>query len=250
MRPWSIVSATEQGSRPENDDQIAVATWKHLQRRYYSMAICDGVGSITGSGACARRIAARAIVATEAFVVSRTSARPLHPSEQRAFSDHLTTSLADADGPPSQATTFALTVFSDRSGFFVWAGDSRICALNDAGYLVQVTRDHHDQEGRIARFVRGDGTVVGGLETRYLEMDDVRAVLGTTDGIHDSCSREELRSFLVYCMAGRVADAETLQSDVRAFLSQNISDNATIGIVYKPISVRRAISTLRTKASA
>ena len=82
-----------------------------------------------------------------------------------------------------------------------------------------------------------------------LAMDKVVAIVGTTDGLHDSCSAEEFRDFIVYTLAGRTVDPSTLHAEVSAFLHSNIFDNTTIGLIYRPMSLRRASNILRMNGS-
>src|ERR1044072_8513947 len=250
MKHWLTAAATEQGPRRENDDHVAVSTWKHKRKRYHSIVICDGIGSLAGSGTCSSRTASLATNAAKDFVSSRKSARPFGCLDESKLVDQLYGAFSDCLELKNQGTTLALVLFNDRSAIVAWAGDSRIYALMADGALNQVTSDHLDADGRIVRYVSGDGRILGGLETRLLDMKRVVALIGTTDGLHDCCSRDEFREFIVYSITGQGVGADSFKSDVIAFLGRNISDNTTIGLVYQPIALHRGTRMLRTSTQA
>jgi hypothetical protein len=49
----------------------------------------------------------------------------------------------------------------------------------------------------------------------------------TTDGMHDKCTHEELRNFLVWCLSLPNDCTFNYPDAVRYFLEENLSDNAS-----------------------
>lgn len=238
MKTWYSCQATLIGHRESNDDALHLSFWK-AWRCYHLLTLCDGIGSLKGSGECAKNVVAIAEAIARTFIEQRDSKRPFskHECECLAFANHLTQGLSILEGSPNQGTTFALAIFSYRSALVAWAGDSRIYALMNDGTLQQLTEDHQNTKGEITKFIRGDGIVMGGLEVRQFSMNNIVAIIGTSDGIHEACSTEELRRFTLYCMAKRFTDSETLSVELLRFLQDNLSDNATFGLLYKTMNI-------------
>jgi serine/threonine protein phosphatase PrpC len=235
VRAWHSCHGSITGPRESNDDAFLVLSWK-AWRCYHLLVLCDGIGGLPGSGACSQQVIAISEEIARTFLEQRESARPFADDECQIFMNHLTQGLGTLSGSSNHGTTFALALFSYRSALVAWAGDSRIYALMADGTLQQLTEDHHNTKGHITKFVTGNGMVMAGLEVRQFPMDNVVAIIGTSDGIHEACSTEELRQFTVYCMAKRLVDSKVVGMELRRFLQESISDNATFGLVYKVVN--------------
>ena len=239
-KPWLAIMASEPGKRDRNEDAAVIRTWNIRRRRYYVMAMSDGVGSLPGSGDCANEVVSGAATSAELFVSERKTRRPLSSAEGSNFAFVLERHFAEhCRGAQNQAATLALALFGYRSALVAWAGDTRVYALHEDGSLRIITDDHHDAQGRIIRYVRGDGYTEGGIQERQYDMEGVIALLGTTDGVHESCSHGELRGFVLYCMFHQIVEPEILKRELHDFLFDNLSDNASMALIYQPYSAKR-----------
>jgi hypothetical protein len=234
-----MITASIVGKRLSNDDSVLNCTWKYRHRRYYSLTICDGVGSQRGSGECALQVAKKVRTALKTFLKRRRSRKPFSIGDNRVFSDHVKSALTELSGSDNQSTTLASIVFNDRSYILLWAGDSRIYILLKDGVLTLLTTSHHDQEGNINRYITGVGRVVGGTDTLCGKNDNFIAFIICTDGVYTQCTSEELRQFIFFCIANRITDQNVLCNELEAFLERNLSDNASMGIAYRPVSISR-----------
>lgn len=239
MKRWYSCQGSITGPRESNDDAIDISSLK-LNRCYHLLALCDGIGGLPGSGDCSQKLVTISPEIVKIFMGQREPLDFFRSDECQLFANHLTQGFGALGGLSSHGTTFALALFSYRSALVAWAGDSRIYALMADGTFQQLTNDHHNTKGDITRFVRGNGVVVGGLEVQRFRMNNVVAIIGTSDGIHEACSAKELRRFTVYCMAKRktklLSDFDMV-SELLYFLQKNIKDNSTFGIVHKKISI-------------
>jgi hypothetical protein len=160
----------------------------------------------------------------------------------------------DVSGAPEQsATTMALALFDltpRHAGYNVlaiWAGDSRVYAVNEVGNLWRLTSDHHsinpdDGKKSICSFFRGDGLVVGKLEGRHYVLPTCPAVICvSSDGVHERCRAEELRHFLLYCVDQRIAGENELRKELRDFLGRNVGDNFSLALVYRRMTSKRVL---------
>lgn len=240
--------ASEPGKRERNEDAAVVRTWNVRRRRYYLIAISDGVGSLPGSSDCANEVVWGASTSAELFVTQRKTRKPFTSGEGSNLAFVLERHFAEqCRGAQNHAATLALALFGYRSALVAWAGDTRVYALHEDGSLRLITVDHHDAQGRIIRYVRGDGLTEGGIQERQYDMKGVIALLGTTDGVHESCGHEELRHFVLYCMLHQIVEPETLKRELHEFLIDNLSDNASMGLIYQACSPRRLVALSKMK---
>lgn len=233
MKPWSIFAASELGNRETNNDSFEIFSFKYKRRSYYSIIVSDGVGKPAENGDCARTVVAAASKAVRLFVQSRVSRRPFKSADCSILYACLTDQFGHIHGQQNCAATFALALFSYRTVLVAWSGDSRIYGLLSNGSLNQLTDDHSDRHGDITNFIQGNGDIHGGVDVRYYAMGRMIAIVGTTDGVHGYCSSRELILFLIYCIANVGYQQSFLERDLRIFLKENLSDNATIAVVCR-----------------
>lgn len=244
MKRWWLASGSELGSRPSNDDAVRAVTWTCRRSRYLAVVASDGVGSLQGSGACARETMACAISAARRFVRTRRKRGRFAQIDRVRLREAITLGLRKLSGSPSHSCTLAIAVFGPVNGLVAWAGDSRIYVLFLSGALREKTSDHRNTEGLITCYVRGDGIICGALDCHVIDTRRSVAVCATTDGVHDCCSHAELRQFLGYCMTLRTVE---LTSDIGAFLKENPADNASIAIAYSKLSNRRVAAIINSR---
>lgn len=241
MKSWLIGSASLRGSRSCNEDYALASSWKFGRDSYYLISVSDGISQMAGSAECSRLAVESCLNAATSYVASRKSRHPFILKSCAGFKKHFTNGLRSMDAAANQGATVGLVVFTYKAALLGWAGDSRIYALMADGSLCQLTTDHHSPAGDITSFVRGNGEVIGGLHVKYTSMKEVVALIGTTDGVHERCSHEELRQFILYLIYSRMIGSDEVKEELEKFLGENLADNATLCIAHRQLSNRRVI---------
>lgn len=234
---WSLIHASGVGKREYNDDFVATKTFSASRRRYFVLVACDGVGSDPGSGVCAEAVSLLSADVTETFIKERGTHRTLDDGDAEQLARVLETQIALLDGSPNHSTTICTVVFDGESLVGLWAGDTRAYCIDVDANLVRLTQeDHHDDEGRLTRFVTGDGHIEGGLERAVVRIPreaPLAAVTAITDGVHGACSFEDLRQLLGYLAHSQPHSERTLDQVLREFLGQFMDDNYSIAIFLR-----------------
>jgi serine/threonine protein phosphatase PrpC len=232
MQRWFILKASSTGPRALNQDYVAGMSMKVGRRRFYILVACDGLGSVPGSEVCARQAGAAGKASVVQYAYNRRSSRSLSETEVPDFAKSIEVGLGNLNGDANLLTTFCVAFFERQALLCAWAGDTRAYILDpDARMVRAAVRDHHDVEGHLTRYVKGNGVIEGGLECNYLRFDsNMSAVCVLTDGVHGCCTERELNDFLLYVFTGNVKSDDNLLSALTNFLGQNIKDNFSIAL--------------------
>lgn len=229
---YKVVTASEIGLRRENQDSVAAA---FLRSRGTAIAICcDGIGSLPDAGDCARAACRSALHRLRRYLAEYCLKRSIKEADAGALRHRLST-LALKGIPPQSGTTIALGVMQGKRVIVAWAGDSRVYVVQNDGCLRQLTADDHDASGSITNFVLGTGAVE--LRTCYtLFSVPPVAMFATSDGVHESCTIDELRRFVLHCVEAGIVDNARFRKKLEEFLGQNISDNYSMVLWYRALS--------------
>lgn len=205
------------------------------------LVACDGVGSVTNSAQCARRLGGRIIRQALRYLSTCGDFSPDSVQELRHAISQAAVDVKDYDG----ASTCVVLVHesspntTDRLAAF-WAGDSRACMVDNMGRFHVLTKDHTDSEGRIERYSTARGLYGGELDCALFPEAGKPLVLATvTDGVYRACSSEELRHFLLYIADRQISGSRRLFADLRRYLHSNISDNYSMAVMFRVLRVRR-----------
>jgi hypothetical protein len=235
---WITLSCSCLGKRELNQDFVSTGTFFLRGRRVEVIVLCDGVGGISGSDLCAKRVGEAAIRIVENYLRSRRSRRTLASIDAKALKLRLE-KLSIDPAPLGSATTIAVGVLertqrSGKSGIIaLWAGDTRIHLIEKDGCNYPLTIDHHDEEGRLTSYIRNDGTLFGRLDVNFFSSAAPFILYGTTDGVHESCRLGELVSFFLYCAYHKTRSSQVFSENLARFLSKNMSDNFSAAVVYQ-----------------
>ncbi|APH70040.1 protein phosphatase 2C domain-containing protein [Aquibium oceanicum] len=243
MLRWVTASFSHTGTRECNDDAVCVRRITATKRRYGLLIVADGVGSIAGSGQLARRICDIVPTFVEKYLLSRYTKRDIAPGEIADLAHAIKMGLNNTDNLEMLCSTFACAIVGRRTVAIYWAGDSRIYALYEDGRVLQASEDDVDINGALTRYVKGDVGVVGNLNGRIITADHLQLIAVATDGVYQSCTKQELTSFLLYLASNPDILKKHLASDFEAFAGGNISDNATMAVLASPkhtLRVKRA----------
>jgi len=229
---WSLLQASGNGTREYNDDFVAAVGVTAAKRRYFILVACDGVGSNPGSGRCAEAVSGISVETAKLFLKARQSRRRLSNEDGKHFACELEKSLCSLALGSELSTTACIVIFDKEALICVWAGDTRAYFLDINGAFECVTTtDHHDDEGRLTRFIDGDGHVEGGFATNSIEIaykSPLVALALMTDGIHGACSTEDMRNLLSYLAFYPPTGDLELQEVLTEFLGSFASDNYSI----------------------
>lgn len=135
--------------------------------------------------------------------------------------------LGQIGGSTATAILFCLDRFHDGYHCIsAWAGDSRIWLMNHSGILECLSKDDLNYDGLLTSWYDGRlGTFAGYLHinTNTIPFEPLAFGL-TTDGLHGSCTQEELCTFIAYCLLEQDSDFCSVTED---FISNNLGDNAS-----------------------
>lgn len=228
-----LLTATDPGGQQENEDFVSATSWKVGRFRYYALVACDGIGSVTGSGDCARQIGNSFIHAAKLYSASRRRGGSFTIADCNNLREQFERSVQSTT-PGRGATTIAACLFTRKAAIVLWAGDSRVYILPGAGQVYKITDDHHDAVAELTQFICGDGRIVGGFPFRVVSMHKVQAVLATTDGVHEHCTESELTAFLQYWLRKRISSGTALSNKLHYFLKDSLEDrdNASLALAY------------------
>lgn len=240
MARWIRLASSKSGERHRNEDVVATHTIPRRGGGIDVIAVCDGVGSRPEALECAQSVAQAAVRRTTKYLAARGHGA-LKPEDARILRDLLSRIRVRGISKES-ATTLTLVLFERKphragyGGLAIWAGDTRASLLEASGKLQSLTRDHHDEEGRLTCYVMGTGRVFGSLEHSFFSSGSPCVLYVTTDGVHERCSLDELRSLGLYCMDHGVRSDKVFSKILTQFLAENISDNFSAVIVYRLLS--------------
>ena len=213
------------------------------RRRALVLVASDGIGSLPNATRCALAVATAAQQAVVKYLRRRRSRRALQKRDAAILLTLLSkigTYVADSAG----GSTLNVTLFDPReagqqgSVITIWSGDTRTCAADVYGQVYQLTEDHRDSEGALTSYIRLDGQSVGRLGLSvFATSRPLCAICITTDGVHDRCEAGELNYFLFHCVAEYLASNSELSSALRQFLDANISDNYSMALASRPVSL-------------
>lgn len=247
MRRWVQLDSSSLGNRAGNEDIVMVSTCRYSKKRVSVLIACDGVGGRPGGGKCAKAISLAVRVVVERYLRKRRSARALDGEDAKRLTlrlHHLWIRGID----DASATTLALVLFDRcerKKGYkiiTIWAGDSRAYLIDSKGELRKLTNDHHDAEGRLTSFFTGDGRAHGEIGSLCVTLKGFPCVICiTTDGVHESCTPDELKNFLLYCVNQGIRTREDLTIELSNFLRYNLSDNYSMILFYHPMSLRNRL---------
>lgn len=246
---WTQITCSLAGDRASNEDSV----WTHSFRRgsLYIGVVCDGVGGRPAGADCAKAVGEAILLCTIRYLENRSAGR-LNRSDveslKRKFFRVRIRKIPEI--PEESATTLAIAIFEGRSrkseyrSIVLWSGDTRVSMLESSGQLRQITRDHHDSEGRLTSYVDGKGRFKGQLEGVFTSSPMPCALSITTDGIHERCTPSEWARFLLYCAEHRIRSSSRLARDLTTFLGENVSDNYSAAILHRTVHEDEARSML------
>ncbi|MCA9190401.1 MAG: protein phosphatase 2C domain-containing protein [Planctomycetales bacterium] len=233
---WTTLVASEPGNRHANEDALSIRRVKAHRRYSYSLVICDGVGSRTGSG----DVAANLCHTLNEIISNRIRSAKGSGGRSKSltgFGALLTSLRLDNDsGILSKtcpgATTCSVIIASDQRWESLSIGDSRGYVLSKECRLNQITTDQVNERGELIGIVTGNGKLLGTPVSNSGFFDKRRAgVCLTTDGVHEACSQVELRRFIIFCIAC-VRENHVFTHELKSFLGNNISDNFSMALAF------------------
>jgi serine/threonine protein phosphatase PrpC len=248
MIQWIKTLCSEVGKKDSNQDFVAARSFSSRRRKIDVLIACDGVGGHEGGAECSAAVGNAVLNAVENFLARRKSDRALDKKDLDQLRKRIT-SLPPTNAPEGSATTLALVLFDRQKGRLgysmvtAWVGDSHIHLLEVAGSSRRLTNEHHDDEGRLTHYVTGSGRVHGGLEMGLVTSKSLYAICLTTDGIHEKCRPEELYNFLLYCIDHKIREERSFSEAMTLFLGDNIDDNYSAVLLYRPLSDNQVIKT-------
>lgn len=242
MPKWVGIVSSNCGRRKSNDDFVAIRTYYHKRRRITALIACDGVGSRPEGKACAIAMGKESLQIIESYLRHRHSGKTLNNNDAKRLASRLS-NLNIKGITNSSATTLVLALVdhrrrkSEHNIIVLWAGDSRAYILDIKGQAIQISLDHHDDEGSLTCYFTGDGRLYGEIEaTHYSLKNSLHAIWVTTDGVHAHCQPEELNHFILYCISQRFHDSDNLTQMLSEFLSDTMSDNFSLALLYQSLS--------------
>lgn len=248
MTKWIKTLCSEVGKKKENQDFVAARSFRSHRRKIDVLIVCDGVGGHLGGSQCSKAIGEAVLGVVEKYLSRRKSGRSLDKEDANLLGQRLA-SLPITNAPKDSATTLALALFDRKNGksghsiVTAWVGDSHVYLFEIADAGKQLTSDHHDEEGRLTRYITGDGRVHGGLEIRHFTANSPYGICLTTDGVHEKCQLSELYNFLLFCIDHRVTSDGRFSEAMTLFLGDNIDDNYSAVLLYHPLSSSQVIKT-------
>ncbi|MDD2899044.1 MAG: protein phosphatase 2C domain-containing protein [Desulfuromonadaceae bacterium] len=231
MNNWNLLSVSEIGNRARNEDKIShFIRMVNCKTPVFAFIACDGVGGVSGGGEAAEIVATTVEKKLKALISKYGTL--LFSNKYGAILRSKLKKLRIKNGICG-ATTMVALIFCTRrlQGRYrciaIWAGDSRAHIIDGSGHYLQLTHDHHDDEGRLtSAYVAKDGFCKANIEINNYIMNNLPLAFGvSTDGLHGKCRVDELRHFLSCCLVNKEIDSETFASWVQSFLEANISDN-------------------------
>lgn len=233
---WQLRQCSLLGTRESNEDILLAELLPVGNKGIWLCVASDGMGGMEGGEQAARECAGKGFVTAKKILVEK--GKSVFYTGGGAI---LYGALNKIDIPISSAmggATFVLLAVSlDRfkNGYraiMLWAGDSRAWLLDAETNLLLLTTDDVDEIGHLTAFYdAASGRFIGGLHLKEMSFPYEPLAFGvSTDGFHESCAQNELRSFLAYNILQPERDfAETTQN----FIEINLADNATCGFVLR-----------------
>lgn len=255
MNAKTTVSTSNRGRKATNEDFVKTFNYDGFTHKRFTVLIaCDGVGGEPGGQTCARAVGKAVLYRVRQYLLKRGVRKyALTLEDAKALAQNL--QVLNIESPrEGSATTLSLLLLVRRSDreeekrggrnvIAIWAGDSRSYLLSRSGDSYQLTDDHHDSEGRVTAFYRGDGRVYGDLGVVQQRVDGLCAACTTTDGVHDYCTEDELYHFLLYSIDQQLQTSDRLSEELTHFLQENLSDNYSMALTYRPLSSQDIEST-------
>jgi serine/threonine protein phosphatase PrpC len=262
MNAETTVSTSNRGRKATNEDFVKTLNYDNFTLNRFTVLIaCDGVGGEPGGQTCARAVGKAVLYRVRQYLLKRGVRKyALTLEDAKTLAQNLQvlnieSPLLNIESPQEgSATTLSLLLIVRRSDreeekrggrnvIGIWAGDSRSYLLSRSGDSYQLTDDHRDSEGRVTAFYRGDGRVCGDLGVVQQRVDGLCAACTTTDGVHDYCTEDELYHFLLYSIDQQLQKSDRLSEELTHFLQENLSDNYSLALTYRPLSSQNIEST-------
>lgn len=241
---WKLLSFSKKGKRNNNEDRIGYFDdWSATKGPICVFIACDGVGGTSGGAECAEEVV-QAVYTKLQELISIYGLSIFKDSGSALLVSELTSLKVKSN--ISGATTLVALIFGVarlRNGYHctaIWAGDSRAHIIDSKGQYLMLTKDHHDEEGRLtaAYVANGDGYCHGSLEIRHTVIPYYPLAFGvTTDGVHGKCVDVELCAFLAWCILQKGIDSDTFALATERFLAGNLSDNLSAIFLFRLVAL-------------
>jgi hypothetical protein len=229
-REWCI---SEQGSRKANADTAVCLRKKRGRCSLVGLVLCDGIGTASRSPEIAAHV--HHFVGDRVLaLMDRMLRKHLSPEMEKRGGEALLPKLPVGTLPSSEGSTVAAAISDGRKTWAFWAGDTRVYVQTLDGELVLLTEDDHDDDGRLTSYVceSADSLVAIRVRSRCWR-GRIQAIAATTDGVHGSCSHDELQAFIAWQLRNHTLVSRNPGASMKVFLGDNLDDNASMAIWWE-----------------
>jgi serine/threonine protein phosphatase PrpC len=229
---WLRLTAVGKGRRINNADRVAVSKLMRAGATGCVLVVADGIGDSEAAEQTAQLVCDH-IREDLGKLWRRPLLRRQHPAHVVAsrLAQALGDALAGFQSPGE--STFAAAVVEPSRVCSIWAGDTRVYLLDSELRLRQLTQDHVNSAGHITACVRTTGICGDGPSAACEIHEDHVGVFGCTDGVHKSCTDDELRRFLAWCARARIRDSAEFSTRLASFLMNSRGDNFAAGLIVR-----------------
>mgnify|MGYP003402314602 FL=1 len=240
MKKWTQLFFSNIGKRTENQDFISIVSSKKSKRIIDIVIVCDGVGGRPNGHECSNTVGKEVLKRVSGYLKKRKSKSCLNENDLNALKGILS-KLSRLNASPLSRTTLALVLVDrkkNKNGYSciaLWAGDSRIYAIEAEGHAFQISSDQYNEEGYISVLFSGDGNLIGEMGSKYICLNDPLLICATTDGMN--CQLNGLYKYLVACLYSGIQDNKAFEKTTTKFLGSLVSDNYSAALLYKMHSV-------------
>ena len=246
MKKWTQLFFSNIGKRDENQDFLSLTSVRTHKRIIDVLIVCDGVGGRPDGGKCSNTVGKEVQKKVLHYLHKRNARKSLNENDLHLLKRKLS-DLPELDAPPLSRTTLALVLFDRLKSKYgngcitLWAGDSRIYAIEATGDAFQISNDQYNEDGHLSVVFSGDGKLIGDMGSRYIYFKDPLLICATSDGMN--CQTKGLYKFLIACLYLNTRDNITFEKLTTEFLGNIISDNYSAAMIYKkhsPAIIKRA----------
>lgn len=243
VRCWRREICSLPGRRGKNEDVVRMEHVPFGGKGAFLFLACDGMGGLPHGKEAAATCTDMAFQAAKNLLMKKGRSL-FHRGTAEALRRTLIAGASGCGAGDGGSTLVLLAFCLDRfhDGYrllLAWSGDSRAYVMQGNTVLTCLTTDDHDQEGALTSYYdaklgvfAGDGLHVGEEILPHLPL-----CLGvTTDGLHKSCSHQELNAFLAWRLMEHAQDAGKAYG---GFLEYNMSDNASCAFAMRRIMLPR-----------
>ena len=236
MKKWTILSFSNIGKRDENQDFLSCISIKKNKRVIDVLIVCDGVGGRPSGQECSRTIGNEIQKEVLSFIRNRKTKSCLNRHDLTILKRNLS-GLKKLKASPMSRTTLALTLVDRKRNRYgnscltLWAGDSRIYAVESNGKAFQISNDQYNENGHISVVFTGEGKLIGEMGSQQLYLKEPLLICSTTDGMN--CVLNDLFKFLVQCVYFRIQDDHIFEKKATKFLGNLVSDNYSVALLYR-----------------